>query len=146
MHAGEDAGADFPDFFAVEVVSGDEHLIAIKKADIYFFAVGQRCRGSVAVEFVDSFDGGLEDHSPPEYFPIFTVEAEQKSPGFVFEGGDEEDAVLPDNGRSVTFTGNWGFPDDVFRAAPGNGDIFFEAGSVASRTSPCGPVFGLRVN
>ena len=143
MPAGERAGADFPEHFAFEIISGDEHFVAVEEADIDSFAVGGGCGGCVAVKTMQLLEGRDEDDSLIEDFAGFSVEGEEDSLVFFFYGGDEEDSVFPDYRGCMSFAKQRGFPEDVLRIAPVDGDVFLDACAIASRPSPCGPVLGV---
>ena len=60
VNAGEDARAFLPDLIAVEIVSCDEHLLLIEKADEDGGSVCHRSAGCSAVFTMHFFDGSIE--------------------------------------------------------------------------------------
>src|SRR5688572_3794470 len=76
----------------------------------------------------------------PEHFARPSVKAEQYPVLPIEAGAYREDAVTPHNRRSVAAPGNPGGPDDVAGRTPLNGCVGFQAGAVAARSAPAGPV------
>ena len=60
----------------------------------------------------------------------------------LFERRDDKDTVPPDKRRCVSFAGDGNFPYNVLCPTPSYGYVLFQAGAIAARSSPSGPVFG----
>src|SRR5437867_10780702 len=86
--------------------------------------------------------GRLQHGLIPENSPGPSVKAEQNSVLVVQAGAHREDAVTPHNWRSVTSAGNVVGPDQVAGRTPVDRDVGFQAGAVATRSAPDGPILG----
>lgn len=157
-------GTDQPLLLSVEVVRGDDHLsgvhlagpsdvgcldqfvLGFEKGNVDEPAVSRRRAGGVAVEVVLRFERCADDDLLPEDVTSAGIDAEQGPFESVFEAGNQEDRIVPDDRRAVTGAGNRRLPDDVLagRPVPAEGDILLAAGAIAARPPPPGPVFSLR--
>ena len=142
MHTGERAGADLPEYVAFEIISGDEHFVAVEEAQVNPLAVGGGCRGCMAVEIVDPLEWGDEDDFLIGDFAVCPVESEQQPLRALLDGRDEENSVFPDYWGCVPFARQRRLPEDILRIAPFDGDVFLDACAVSSGASPCGPILG----
>jgi len=136
----ERAGTDFPEHFAFEIIRGDKHFVAVEEADVNPFAVGGGGGGCTAVQRMELLERRDEDDFPPEDFSVSSVERQQDSLFFIFQGGDEEDSIVPDYRACVSFAWEGGFPEYVLGIAPFDGDIFLGACPIGSGSSEGGPV------
>jgi len=139
----EDAGADLPEHFALEIIRGDEHFVAVEEVDEDCFSVGGGGRGCTAVQRMELLERRDEDDFLPENLPVFSVEGEEDSLTLFLESGDEEDFVFPDYRGCMSFAGKRRFPEDILRIAPLDRDVFLNACAVPSRSSPGGPVLSV---
>ena len=142
MDAGEDAGADRPDFVAIEVVGGNEHLFLVEEGNVDVFAIGGGSAGGPAVFAMQLFDGCFEDGFLPDGLSGLSIKLEKESFGGVFVGGDEKDGVFPDDWRGVANAGDGCFPFEIFVERPCEWSFLIRADAVAGRSAPTGPVVG----
>src|SRR5947209_3371102 len=84
----------------------------------------------------------LQHDLVPESFSSHSVKAEQNPLQAVQAGAYRENAVTPHNRRSVAVSGNLGGPGQVAGCAPVDRRVGCQAGAVAARSTPAGPVLG----
>jgi hypothetical protein len=160
--AGEEAGAHLPDLFAAEIMRGDddgafgdfafaEDLAGIGGAGGVGFgvveeggedalAIGGGGAGGLAIEFVDAFDGRFDHGGLPEDFARGTVQGQQHALLVFRERGDDEEAILPDDGGGMPAAGQLGLPRHRAICRDGEAGVF--GGAIKARPTPLRPVFG----
>src|SRR2546422_9486659 len=85
---------------------------------------------------------GVQHGFVPENSSGPSVEAEQHPVLAVQAAARSEDTVTPHNRRSVAVARYLGGPDQVAGCAPVDRRVGFQAGAVATRPAPAGPVLG----
>lgn len=138
----------FPFEGAVEVVAVEAARAEEGEDDA---AVGDGGGGGEGVVVLAAFVGDfLAGDFLPEDFAGGAIKAEDgELQGFAGfgrgdlaggrDGGEEKDAVAPDDGRGIAFAGDGGFPLDVVGLAPGERGIGERGGAGAERAAPLGP-------
>ena len=76
VDAGEDAGALEPEFFAAEIIGGDDDFPAVEKCAEDALAVARGRGGGVAVFAMDALRRRFDHGLTPEDFASGAVEAE----------------------------------------------------------------------
>jgi len=95
----------------------------------------------MAVERVFSFQRRPQHGFLPTDGAAAAVQAKQ-DPLLRVQGRDGEQIIRPQDRRSVTRARQGGFPNDVARGRPMNGNFLFQAGSVQTRSAPARPILG----
>ena len=73
MNAGKNARANLLELLSLEVVGGNEHVFAVKKADVDAFTVAAGGAGGATVQAVYPLEGTFQHRAAPEFFPVGSV-------------------------------------------------------------------------
>ena len=128
---------------SASIVRGHDDLVADAEGDVDPLAVGGRRAGGVAVLGVDLLQRPLDDGLLPEDLARGAIEAQQHALEFLRQGGDREDAVAPDDRRGVPAARARSVFQTALANVPVGRHVLLQAGAVAARTAPAGPVFTL---
>src|SRR5438045_303617 len=82
------------------------------------------------------------DRSLPQNFSVRPTQAEKHPCLLLWNCADCEDAIVPDNRRSVANAGQLRLPCHVAGGTPVPGETRFETRSVSAWSPPARPVFG----
>ncbi len=128
-----------------DIWRGYRRSINLQKRDEYMHAVGCWCTGCKAIQAVFGFQERCDHRLPPKFGPRIAIETEKQSITGILETSSDKYLVLPYDGCRVPDSRDCGFPGNVLvrRPVPLDGYIQFAAATVASRSTPAGPIFGL---
>lgn len=115
MYAGEYAWAHFPQFVAIKIVGSNEHVFFVEKAKVDALAVRGGRAGSPTVQAMNSFQGRFQHDLAPQFFPAFSIQAEQFARFRFLYDCDDVYSIPDDDRRGVPLALDRCFPNEILR-------------------------------